>query len=138
MILKNISGGTLKFGGFQQDKNKILFGNEQHQVYDIEDQGTIEIDDSGTGDLIGPAFICGLRTETGQMSSGEIGLDLYQSTDHNNLSQARAAEIVLEILSELNVLRFTSWESRPLQPPGTIPGPMSSLVSLYPRGFFLT
>ncbi len=64
---------------------------------------TIEIDDSGTGDLIGNAFIGFLRKETGELIFRTIPVDLYDEINWKNKMPYRiVVELVKDALIELN------------------------------------
>ncbi|NHJ23919.1 MAG: hypothetical protein EAX89_05060 [Candidatus Lokiarchaeota archaeon] len=64
---------------------------------------TIEIDDAGTGDLVGDAFIGFLRKETDQLLFKKIPLELFKKESWENKAPLkRVVEIVKEALEELN------------------------------------
>lgn len=64
----------------------------------------IEIDDSGTGDLVGDAIIGFHRKETGQMIFKSIPVELfYEEPLKNQEPLKKAVEIVKEIFVEMNV-----------------------------------
>ncbi|MFX1446490.1 MAG: hypothetical protein ACFFHV_24115, partial [Promethearchaeota archaeon] len=64
---------------------------------------TIEIDDSGTGDLIGDAFIGFLRKETGELIIKNLPLELFKN---ENWKTKKPFEVVVDLvkdgLKELN------------------------------------
>lgn len=63
---------------------------------------TIEIDDSGTGDLIGDAFIGLLRKETGEIILKNIPLELFQDDNwKNKMPLKKTVEVVKDGLNEL-------------------------------------
>ena len=63
---------------------------------------TIEIDDSGTGDLIGDAFIGFLRRETGEIILKTLPLELFQGDNwKNKMPLKKTVELVKEGLNEL-------------------------------------
>jgi hypothetical protein len=63
---------------------------------------TIEIDDSGTGDLVGDAFLGFLRKETGEIIFKTLPLELFQDDNWNNKQPLKkAVELVKEGLNEL-------------------------------------
>ena len=64
---------------------------------------TIEIDDSGTGDLLGPAFILFWRRETNDLIIKEVPLDLYQSSDFNMLTKNYIRDLFLEAFRGVRV-----------------------------------
>ncbi len=66
---------------------------------------TIEIDDSGTGDLIGSAFILFWRKESNILIKKEVPLELYQSSDFNNKTQTYIQDLFIEAFKELEVSR---------------------------------
>ncbi|MGQ4873838.1 MAG: hypothetical protein ACP6IY_07190 [Promethearchaeia archaeon] len=64
---------------------------------------TIEIDDAGTGDLIGDAFIGFHVVETGKIIFKSVPVGLYNEENlKNNAPKKRILEIVKEGLKELN------------------------------------
>jgi hypothetical protein len=64
---------------------------------------TIEIDDAGTGDLIGDAFILIWRRERNDLIIKNIPLEIYQSSDFNILSKNHTKEVLIEALNKLGV-----------------------------------
>ena len=65
---------------------------------------TIEIDDSGTGDLIGDAFIGFLRKETDELIIKTLPLELFQNENWKN---KKAYEVVVDLVKEgLKELNF--------------------------------
>ena len=66
---------------------------------------TIEIDDAGTGDLIGSAFILFWRRETNDLLKKEVPLELYQAplSDANRLTQEHIQQLFLEAIQELDI-----------------------------------
>jgi hypothetical protein len=63
---------------------------------------TILIDDSGTGDLVGDAFLGFLRKETGEIIFKTLPLELFQDDNwKNKLPLKKAVELVKEGLNEL-------------------------------------
>ncbi|QEE18067.1 hypothetical protein DSAG12_03905 [Promethearchaeum syntrophicum] len=64
---------------------------------------TIEIDDSGTGDLIGSAFILFWRRETNILIKKEVPLKLYQSPDFNNLTKEYIKNLFIETFKEMDI-----------------------------------
>lgn len=64
---------------------------------------TIEIDDSGTGDLIGSAFILFWRRETNILIQKEVPLELYQSSDFNILTKEYIKNLFIEAFQEMNI-----------------------------------
>ena len=64
---------------------------------------TIEIDDAGTGDLIGDAYVLFWRRETNTLLKKIIPLELYQQSDFNKLTQQHVIGLFKEAFSELNV-----------------------------------
>jgi len=64
---------------------------------------TIEIDDSGTGDLVGDAFIGFLRKETEELVIKNLPLELFQNENWKNKKPYEiAVDIVKDGLKELN------------------------------------
>ena len=64
---------------------------------------TIEIDDAGTGDLVGDAFIGFLRKETGELIFKAIPVNLFQGDNWKNREPyKKTVELVKEGLNELN------------------------------------
>jgi len=69
---------------------------------------TIEIDDSGTGDLVGDAFIGLLRKETNEIVFKTLSVDLFKENNWNNkMPYIMAVELVKEGLKELNFNKET-------------------------------
>lgn len=64
---------------------------------------TIEIDDSGTGDIIGSAFILFWRRETNTLVKKEVPLKLYQSPDFNKLTKEYIKDLFIETFKEMNI-----------------------------------
>lgn len=64
---------------------------------------TILIDDSGTGDLIGDAFIVFWRRETNDQCVKRIPLELYQTPEFNEKSKFAVKELLCDAFKELNV-----------------------------------
>ncbi|MFX1500836.1 MAG: hypothetical protein ACFFDH_07730 [Promethearchaeota archaeon] len=64
---------------------------------------TIEIDDSGTGDLVGDAFIGFLRKETGELIFRTLSVDLFKGENwKNKIPLKKTVELVKDGLRELN------------------------------------
>lgn len=64
---------------------------------------TIEIDDAGTGDLVGDAFIGLLRKETGELVFKVLPVELFQGENWQNKKPLEVTvELVREGLKELN------------------------------------
>ena len=64
---------------------------------------TIEIDDSGTGDLVGDAFIGLLRKETGELIFRTLSVDLFKGENwKNKMPLKKTVELVKDGLRELN------------------------------------
>ncbi len=64
---------------------------------------TIEIDDSGTGDLVGNAFVGLLRKETGELIFKTLPVTLFQGENWKNKKPLEVTvELVREGLQELN------------------------------------
>ncbi len=64
---------------------------------------TIEIDDSGTGDLIGDAFIGFLRKETDELIIKTLPLDLFQNENWKNKEPYKVVvDLVKDGLNDLN------------------------------------
>ena len=64
---------------------------------------TIEIDDSGTGDLVGNAFIGLLRKETGELVFKTLPVTLFQGENWRNKKPLKVAvDLVREGLQELH------------------------------------
>ncbi len=69
---------------------------------------TIEIDDSGTGDLVGDAFIGLLRKETDELVFKNLSVDLFKGDNwKNKMPYTMAVELVKEGLKELNFNKET-------------------------------
>lgn len=64
---------------------------------------TIEIDDSGTGDLIGPAFILFWRRETNTLIKKEVPLELYQREDFNKLTKEYIRDLFENVFAEMKI-----------------------------------
>lgn len=64
---------------------------------------TVEIDDSGTGDLIGPAFILFWRRETNSLLKKEVPLELYQDPHFNILSKDFIRDLFISAFKELDI-----------------------------------
>ena len=64
---------------------------------------TIEIDDSGTGDLIGSAFILFWRRETNELVKKEVPLELYQSSDFNLTTKNYIRQLFVETFEEMKI-----------------------------------
>jgi len=63
---------------------------------------TIEIDDSGTGDLVGDAFIGLLRKETNEIVFKTLSVELFKDNNwKNKMPYIKAVELVEEGLKEL-------------------------------------
>ncbi|MFX1316411.1 MAG: hypothetical protein ACFE9T_11145 [Promethearchaeota archaeon] len=64
---------------------------------------TIEIDDAGTGDLVGDAFIGFLRIETGEMIFRTLSVDLFKGDNWKNKMPFKiTVDLVKDGLKELN------------------------------------
>ncbi|MFX1257061.1 MAG: hypothetical protein ACFFAN_04330 [Promethearchaeota archaeon] len=64
---------------------------------------TIQIDDSGTGDLVGDAFIGFLRKETGEILFKTLPVELFQGDNWKNKMPFKVVvDLVKEGLRELN------------------------------------
>jgi predicted aldo/keto reductase-like oxidoreductase len=64
---------------------------------------TIEIDDAGTGDLVGDAFIGFLRIESGELIFRTLSVDLFKGENWENKKPLeKAVEMVKDGLKELN------------------------------------
>lgn len=64
---------------------------------------TIEIDDAGTGDLVGDAFIGLLRKETGELIFRTLSLELFKGENWKNKHYLeKTVELVKDGLRELN------------------------------------
>ena len=69
---------------------------------------TIEIDDSGTGDLVGDAFIGLLRKETDEIVFKALSVDLFKGDNwKNKMPYIMAVELVKEGLKELSFNKET-------------------------------
>ncbi len=69
---------------------------------------TIEIDDAGTGDLVGDVFIGFLRKETGELIVKTLSLDLFKGENWKNKKPFyEAVKVVKEGLSEMNFQKDT-------------------------------
>lgn len=69
---------------------------------------TIEIDDSGTGDLVGDAFIGLLRKETDEIVFKALSVDLFKGDNwKNKMPYIMAVKLVKEGLKELNFNKET-------------------------------
>jgi hypothetical protein len=69
---------------------------------------TIEIDDAGTGDLVGDAFIGFLRKETGDLVFRTIPIELFKGENWNNKRPLKeTVELVKEGLVELKFKKET-------------------------------
>ena len=69
---------------------------------------TIEIDDAGTGDLLGDAFIGFLRKETGELIFRTISVDLFQGENWKNKKPLeKTVELVKDGLRELKFQKDT-------------------------------
>ena len=55
---------------------------------------TIEIDDAGTGDLLGGAFILIWRRETNDLIKKIIPLELYQDSDFDQLTKQKCNRLL--------------------------------------------
>ncbi|WP_371805898.1 hypothetical protein [Candidatus Lokiarchaeum ossiferum] len=64
---------------------------------------TIEIDDSGTGDLIGSAFILFWRRETNELVKKEVPLELYQSSDFNTTTKNYIRQLFIDTFEEMKI-----------------------------------
>lgn len=64
---------------------------------------TVEIDDSGTGDLIGPAFILFWRRETNTLVKKEVPLELYQNKNFNNLTKSFIRNLFIATFQEMKI-----------------------------------
>ncbi|MFW9826186.1 MAG: hypothetical protein ACFFEY_01030 [Candidatus Thorarchaeota archaeon] len=64
---------------------------------------TIEIDDAGTGDLVGDAFIGLLRLETGELIFRTLSVELFKAENWENKQPLKkTVELVKDGLKELN------------------------------------
>ncbi len=62
---------------------------------------TIEIDDAGTGDLVGDAFIGFFRKETGELAYRRLDVALFQGENWKNKKPLeKTVELVKEGLKE--------------------------------------
>ena len=69
---------------------------------------TIEIDDAGTGDLVGDAFIGFLRKETNELIFKALSVDLFKGENWKNKKPySEAVELVKDGLRELNFKKDT-------------------------------
>ncbi|MBD3215769.1 MAG: hypothetical protein GF311_24365 [Candidatus Lokiarchaeota archaeon] len=69
---------------------------------------TIEIDDSGTGDLVGDAFIGFHVIESGELLFKRVPVQLYRKNNiKNNAPKKKILEIVKQVLNELNYKKGT-------------------------------
>ena len=66
---------------------------------------TIEIDDAGTGDIVGGAFILFWRRETNDLLKKEVPLELYQSSDFNQRTQEFIQQLFIEAIQELKITK---------------------------------
>ncbi len=64
---------------------------------------TIEIDDSGTGDLIGPGFILFWRRETNTLVTKEVPLELYQQKEFNTLTKNYIKDLFISTFQEMEI-----------------------------------
>ncbi|MHA1886864.1 MAG: hypothetical protein ACTSX0_02465, partial [Promethearchaeota archaeon] len=64
---------------------------------------TVEIDDSGTGDIIGPAFILFWRRETNTLVKKEVPLELYQQKNFNTLTKEYIRELFKEVFQIMDI-----------------------------------
>ena len=64
---------------------------------------TIEIDDSGTGDLVGPAFILFWRRETNTLVTKEVPLELYQQKEFNTLTKTYIKDLFISTFQEMDI-----------------------------------
>ncbi len=68
---------------------------------------TIEIDDAGTGDLVGNAFIGLLRKETDEIIFKTLPVELFQSTNwKNKIPYKKTLDLVNEGLRELDFIKY--------------------------------
>ncbi|MHA1744937.1 MAG: hypothetical protein ACTSWW_02990 [Promethearchaeota archaeon] len=65
----------------------------------------IEIDDAGTGDIVGGAFILFWRRETNDLLKKEVPLELYQSPDFNQRTQEFIQQLFIEAIVELEITK---------------------------------
>jgi len=64
---------------------------------------SIEIDDAGTGDLVGDAFIGFLRNDTGKIIFRTLSIELFKNENwKNKLPYKKTVELVKSGLKELN------------------------------------
>ena len=61
------------------------------------------IDDSGTGDLLGDAFIAFWRRETNDLLIKAIPLEIFQSPDFNEKSKSHVKDLLINAITELNI-----------------------------------
>ena len=67
---------------------------------------TIEIDDAGTGDLVGDAFIGLLRKETDEIIFKTLSVELFQNSNwKNKVPYKKTFDLVKEGLKELNFIK---------------------------------
>ncbi|MHA1602316.1 MAG: hypothetical protein ACTSVU_08735 [Promethearchaeota archaeon] len=66
---------------------------------------TIEIDDSGTGDILGPAFILFWRRETNILIKKEVPLEIYQKPEFNQLSKEFIKELFIQAIEEMQITK---------------------------------
>ncbi|MFW9947287.1 MAG: hypothetical protein ACFFDX_10720 [Candidatus Odinarchaeota archaeon] len=67
---------------------------------------TIEIDDAGTGDLVGDAFIGLLRKETGEFIFKTLPVELFQNPNwKNKIPYKKTLALVKDGLKELNFIK---------------------------------
>ena len=67
---------------------------------------TIEIDDAGTGDLVGDAFIGLLRKETGELIFKTLPVELFQNPNwKNKMPYKKTLALVKDGLKELKFIR---------------------------------
>ncbi|MHA1521293.1 MAG: hypothetical protein ACTSRK_14000 [Promethearchaeota archaeon] len=64
---------------------------------------TIEIDDSGTGDIVGPAFILFWRRETNTLVTKEVPLELYQQKEFNALTKTYIRDLFISTFQEMDI-----------------------------------
>ncbi len=63
----------------------------------------IEIDDSGTGDIIGPAFVLFWRRETNDLLRKEIPLQFYQTPEYQQTTKEHIRKLAIEAIEELHI-----------------------------------
>jgi hypothetical protein len=61
------------------------------------------IDDSGTGDLLGDAFIVFWRRETNDLLQKHIPLELYQTSEFNIKTRQLVKDLFIDAITELNI-----------------------------------